>query len=71
MKVEKLIKYTKREMIRKRQQLRDCALVIIMQLCSLLEKLNDISRSIMGRGSRPICRVGSKKPQNKMAAKVG
>ena len=27
--------------------------------------------SIMGRGSRPICRVGPKTPQNKMAATVG
>ena len=26
---------------------------------------------IMGRGSRPICRVGPKMPQNKMAASVG
>ena len=26
---------------------------------------------IMGRGSRPICRVGPKTPQNKMAATVG
>ena len=26
---------------------------------------------IMGRGSRPICRVGPKTPQNKMAASVG
>ena len=27
--------------------------------------------AIMGRGSRPICRVGPKTPQNKMAATVG
>ena len=48
-----------------------------IQMHAAIQKLKNvlflccICIAIMGRGSRPICRVGPKTPQNKMAATVG